>query len=244
MGGKLGRKASRVWRRWQPPRWQNSVPNPALAAALGPRVNANTDIHDHLGTIFSEAVSVRPRLLVELGTRGGVSTCALLAAAEVADAHPLSIDIADCSGVDLPARFRARWSFVQADDVAYAASPFEAFCASRGLPAMAELILVDTSHLYDHTRAEIAAWMPRLAPGGVMLFHDTNMGRGWFRRLNGRAEPSWDNERGVIRAIEEFLGRRYDETTCFVDALPGFMVEHVPWSSGFLVLRRRPANAA
>jgi hypothetical protein len=71
-----------------------------------------------------------------------------------------------------------------------------------------------------------------------MMFHDTNMGDGWFRRLDGGVDRGWNNERGVIRAIEEFLGRHYDEHSYFTDVVAGFAVQHAPWSSGFTVLRR------
>jgi hypothetical protein len=239
---RIGVKVARVARRLRPQRWQSSTPHPGLASALGRWASASSDIRDHLGTIFYEAVSARPRLIVELGTRGGVSVRALLAAAESADAHVLSIDLADCSTVELPQTLRARWSFVQSDDVAFAGAPFERFCAGRGLPPVAEVILIDTSHLLEHTRAEIARWIPRLAPGGVMLLHDTNMADGWLRRLDGKVEPGWDNGRGVIQAIEELLGRRYDENTLFADCVGGYAVHHIPWSSGFTVLRRlRPS---
>jgi predicted O-methyltransferase YrrM len=234
---KFRTKIGRVLRRIVPARWQASTPHPVLAAALDRWARASSDIHDHLGTLFHEAVAARPRLIVELGTRGGVSTRALLAAAEAADAHLLSVDIEDCA-VELPPRLKARWTFVRADDLAFAGQPFEEFCAARKLPPAAEVIFVDTSHEYRHTKAEIERWMPRLAPTGVMMFHDTNMGRGWYRTLAGKAEPGGNSTRGVIQAVEEFLGRRYDERTFFADAVGGFAVSHVPWSSGFLVLRR------
>jgi cephalosporin hydroxylase len=99
------------------------------------------------------------------------------------------------------------------------------------------VILIDTSHEYSHTRAEIAVWAPRLSAGGVLLFHDTNLDA-WFRRLDGKIEPGWDNARGVIRAIEELVGRSYDERTFFVDRAGGYAVRHVPWSSGFTILRK------
>ena len=224
-------------RRLRPARWRVSSPHPVLADALGPWADAPSDIHDHLGVMFAEAVAARPRLIVELGTRGAVSTRALLAAAEVAGAQVLSVDVDDCSANDLEDRFRRRWSFALADDVAYAGQPFEAFCGARGLPPLAEVILIDTSHLYEHTCRELDVWLPRLAAGGVMMFHDTNMAD-WFRRLDGSFAAGWDNQRGVIRAIEERLGRRWDETSAFTDAAGGFVVQHAPWSSGFTVLRR------
>jgi hypothetical protein len=209
-----------------------------LADALGRWAVSPADIRDHLGALFAETIAARPRLIVELGTRGGVSTRALLAAAEVAGAHLLSVDIVDCPLSDIPDRFLRRWSFVRADDVAFAGQPFADFCAARALAPTAEAILVDTSHRYDHTRDELAVWLPRLAPRGVIMFHDTHMGAGWYRRLDGIVSRGWNNERGVIRAIEERLGRRYDETTFFTDVVGGFVVQHVPWSSGFTVLRR------
>ena len=220
-----------------PQHWSAATPHPVLAEALGRWATERSDIHDHLGTIFAEALRGRPRLIVELGTRGGRSTCALLAAAELADAQVLSVDIEDCSGAEIPARFRPRWRFHLGDDVAFAGEPFERVCAKLGLPAEADFIFLDTSHLYEHTRDEIDRWLPRLSPGGAMLFHDTNLAN-WFRSLDGQVRRGWDNERGVIRAIEQQLGRRYDNGAYFVDVVAGFLVEHRPWCNGLTVLRR------
>ena len=223
-----------VW----PATWRASSPHPVLTEALGRWKDAPSDIHDHLGTIFAEAVSAQPRLIVELGTRGAVSTRALLAAAEVTNAHVLSIDAVDCGDSDIPDRFRARWTFARGDDVAFAGEPFTAFCAARGLSPEAEVIFIDTSHLYEHTCHELEVWLPRLAPRGVMLLHDTNLGQGWYRRLDGIVARGWNNRRGVIRAVEERLGRQYHENSYFTDVAGGFVVQHSPWSGGLIVMRR------
>jgi predicted O-methyltransferase YrrM len=214
-----------------------SAPHPVLVEALGRYRGDSSDIHDHLGTLFMEAVAARPRLIVELGTRGGVSTRALLAGAAVTGAQMLSVDINDCSGADLPEKLRQRWKFIRSDDVSFAGEPFAAFCQERGLPPQAEVIFIDTSHEFEHTRAELQAWIPRLAPSGLMMFHDTNM-QTWFRSLNGKVYRGWDNRRGVIRAIEEVVGRQYDADTFFSDIVHGFAIVHAPWSSGFTVMRK------
>jgi predicted O-methyltransferase YrrM len=241
-GGKIKRHVSyrvnNTWERWRDNGWHHSTPKSVLTEAVGQGFSVPSDIRDHIGTIFYEALSSRPQLLVELGTRGGVSTRALLAAAEVADAHVLSIDIDDCSDIDLPTAFRRRWTFIRSDDVIFAGEPFSAFCATRKLPPMAEVIFVDTSHLFEHTRDEIKNWLPRLGPRGVIIFHDTNMGSGRYRRLDRDIGFGWDNKRGVIRAIEETLGRSYDEQTFFVDVAAGFVITHQPWSSGLLIMRK------
>jgi cephalosporin hydroxylase len=198
-----------------------------------------SDISDHLGTLFAETVATRPRLIVELGTRGGESTRVLIAAATVSGARVLSVDVSAAPTLHVPGL--ERWSFVQSDDVAFGrdAQGFERWCAQASLEPKADVIFIDTSHLYEHTRAEIAVWQRHLAARGALLFHDTNMGGGVYARLDGSVSASgWDNARGVIRAIEEFLGRSYDERAFFTDVAGGFLVSHRPNCNGFTVLRR------
>ena len=70
-----------------------------------------------------------------------------------------------------------------------------------------------------------------------MIFHDTNMGL-WYRSLDGLVRRGWYNQRGVIRAVEERFGRRYDEGRYFVDGVDA------PWCNGLTVLRRLEQGAA
>ncbi len=209
-----------------------------LAACLaGYRVKS--DISDHLGTIFAEAVTTRPKLIVELGTRGGESTRVLIAAAALCNASMLSVDLDPAPPLDVPGI--ERWSFVRSDDVEFGSNPggFRDWCRQHGHAPRADVIYIDTSHLYAHTCRELAVWHEHLAPAGALIFHDTNMGRGVFSRLDGTVSASgFDNERGVIRAIEEFLGRSYDERTFFTDVVRGYLVTHRPNCSGLTVLRR------
>ena len=240
LGGKVRQKVSDslslTFESWRDRGWSPSTPNPVLAGALGSWATVPSDIRDHIGTIFLEAISSRPQLIIELGTRGGVSTRTLLAVADVTNAQVLSIDIEDCSDIDIPDWLRNHWTFIRADDVSFAGEPFTDFCAARALTPFADVIFIDTSHLLEHTRAEIRCWLPRLREGGVILFHDTNMGT--YRCLDKRVGLGWDNQRGVIRAIEEFLGRCYDEKSFFTDFTGGFGITHLPWSSGLLIMRK------
>lgn len=74
----------------------------------------------------------------------------------------------------------------------------------------------------------------------MIIFHDTNMGRGLYGRCDGSVGLGWDNQRGVIRTIEEFLDRRYEENHFFVDAVNGFLVKHYPNCNGLTVPKRLP----
>lgn len=215
--------------------YRSKIYHPVLRQALQ-RARTRSDISDHLSTIFFFAVDARPKLIVELGTRGGESTRVLLAAAHLCGARVLSIDIDDVGHIDAP--FRELWHFVRDDDVAFGRSKFSDWCAGHGLPAVADLLFIDTSHLYEHTRQELAVWAPYLAPSGTMILHDTNMGTGRYGRLDGSIGVGWDNQRGVIKALEEFVGRAYDERVFFDDLAGGYLIKHFPYCSGLTVLKK------
>lgn len=75
-----------------------------------------------------------------------------------------------------------------------------------------------------------------------MIFHDTNMGLGVYGRIDGSVGIGYDNERGVIRALEEFLGRQYDEKSFFCDLAGGYLIKHYPHCNGLAVLKKYEAN--
>jgi len=199
-------------------------------------IDPASDIAAHLSMLFFFTVDAKPRLIVELGTRGGESTRALLSAAVVSNATVLSLDIEDCSGLDLA--HRQRWHFVKADDIEFGKTGFAKWCSAADLKPEIDVLFVDTSHLYEHTKQEIAVWSQLLSERGVMIFHDTNLGRGTSARLGHLIGHGWDNQRGVIRAIEEFLGKHYDESCFFTDVANGFLLVHYPNSNGLTVLKK------
>jgi predicted O-methyltransferase YrrM len=205
----------------------------AQALASSQRIS---DISEHLSALFYHAAEVKPKFIVELGTGTGESTRALLAVAALNQGRVLSLDIKDCSWLHF--ENSARWDFIKSDDIEFGETRFLDWCASQNLPPHADVIFVDTSHLYEHTREELRVWVPYLSDTGVMIFHDTNMGQGVYGRLDGTVGVGWDNHRGVIRAVEEFLGRHYDETKFFIDFSNGFLVRHYPNSNGLTVLKR------
>lgn len=221
------------------PIWQN--PNrfydPILAAYWGGKGPRRSEISDHLGALFHEALVARPALIVELGTGTGSSTRVLQAAARHTGARMLSIDLKDKAGMAVPAEARAFWTFERADDVAFARDRFAGWCGARGIAPAIDFLFIDTSHELEHTRREIAAWFPLLADAATVAFHDTNLHVAGLRR-DGTAMAAYDNERGVIRAIEEYLGRSYDERTCFVDVAGDWAIRHDPVCNGMLVMRR------
>ncbi|HET9182634.1 MAG TPA: class I SAM-dependent methyltransferase [Candidatus Angelobacter sp.] len=193
----------------------------------------STDICDHLATIFGEALAARPGLIVELGVRGGETRFVFEKVSQLTGSALVSADIEDCSSVCSPS---PRWHFVQKDDVQFAAE-FPAWCRSRGIDPQIDVLFIDTSHIYEHTVCEIKAWFPLLAPKCKVIFHDTNMGN-YYRQQNGTIRKGWDNQRGVIRAIEEHLGTRFNEKISFVTTVNEWLVRHWPYCSGLTVMER------
>jgi cephalosporin hydroxylase len=124
-----------------------------------------SDIQHQLGLLFSLA---RGNVL-ELGTRGGVSTHALLAGVERAGGHVWSVDIEDCSQV---AAGHPQWTFIRGSSTD---AELPGKLAMSRLPDAVEgidLLLIDTEHTYEQAAAELALWCPYIKPGGTILMHD------------------------------------------------------------------------
>ncbi len=196
------------------------------------RMKLDTDISDHLPFLFATAIRQRPRLMVELGVRGGESTFVLERVAKLCGSPLVSVDIDDCRTVT----DWSGWRFVQSDDVAFAGR-FKEYCQTEGLPtSQIDLLFLDTSHLYDHTVQELAAWMPLLSESGCLVLHDTNQHR-TVRRQGGRYMLSIENP-GVITALQEYLGCRLDSSQDFCAVCGDWMVTHRALSNGFTVVQR------
>ena len=118
-----------------------------------------SDIQHHLPLLFSLA---RGNVL-ELGTRSGVSTAALLAGVERRGGQVTSVDIEDCSQV---ADGHPSWSFVQTDSC-------DPSLAKSFVDPPIDMLLIDTFHSYEQSTAELSLWGLLVTPGGTICMHDT-----------------------------------------------------------------------
>ncbi len=144
----------------------------------------------------------------------------------------VSVDIDDCERVSsCPTR-----TFVKSDDIAFAGQ-FPDWCGERGIRPEIDVLFIDTSHLYDHTVQEIAHWFPYLSQKSKVFFHDTNQ-RNIYYRQDKSMGIGWDSKRGVIAALQEYLGVNFDENVSFTDARKGWIIRHNARCSGFTVLER------
>ena len=196
------------------------------------RSEKRSDISDHLPVIFAETVAKEPGLIVELGVRGGESTFVFERAAKVCGSRLVSVDIDDCSNVSK----MKGWEFVKADDIAFA-KDFPQWCRKWGIKPGIDVLFIDTSHEYEHTKNEIKSWFPFLSSAGKVIFHDTNLREVYFRK-DGSMGIGWDGKRAVMRAIEEYMGSHYNENMDFVDVKNGWIVRHSANCSGLTVMEK------
>ncbi|MCK9597699.1 MAG: hypothetical protein M0R06_01585 [Sphaerochaeta sp.] len=82
-------------------------------------------------------------------------------------------------------------------------------------------------------------WFPLLSPKCTVMFRCTNLQHTLRYRDGSVTGLGWDNQRGVIRAIEEYLGTKVDEEREFDRILGDWDVHHVPWGAGLTIMRRK-----
>jgi cephalosporin hydroxylase len=221
--------------------WPVSFPTPTSLELkeIGDRAaRIPSDISDHLATIFCEAVAVQPRLIVELGVRGGESRFVLERAARVTGSALLSVDIEDCSDAcgESPG-----WYFVKSDDIGFAQT-FPHWCSQHKIEPRIDVLFIDTSHVLEHTVREIKQWFPYLSAHCKVLFHDTNPKR-FYRRLDGTIGAGVNWKRGVVQAIEEHLGTRFNERLDFVTTVNDWLIRHWAHCNGLTTMERTPRSS-
>jgi cephalosporin hydroxylase len=199
------------------------------------RSNIKTDICDHLETLFVECLGTSPKLIVELGVRDGESTFVLERVAKLWSSKLISVDIADCKK---NSSYRQR-IFVQQDDIEFA-KEFKNWCRGNYIEPQIDILFIDTSHLFEHTCQEIHSWFPFLSDNGKVLFHDTNL-KDVYIKKDGTIARGWDNERGIIRAIEKYFNRSFNEKEDFIEINNGWLIKHYAHCCGFTILEKIPS---
>jgi len=67
--------------------------------------------------------------------------------------------------------------------------------ADQFLGTRPKLLIIDSSHTYEHTIKELDLWWPQIQPGGLVLLHDVSMFAAEF-------DPALKG--GCLRALEEW----------------------------------------
>lgn len=154
-------------------------------------LRSESDIAGHLPFLRDQVALRHQCRVIELGTRSGVSTSAFLDGAAECGGHVWSVDINDAQVPDHWSDL-GTWSFLRADALGGE--------ALRWAPRTCDVLFVDLAHTYEETVQALNLWWPRVAQGGVALFHDTE-----WPPVNGMPTPVSESEvgRGIARFCDE-----------------------------------------
>lgn len=135
----------------------------SVAEAYAQLRHQPSDIREHLPRFVDLVVNLDAQKVCELGVRTGVSTVAWLEGLRATGGHLYAVDIN-------PAPFEHQsMTFLQGDDCDPA--------VHGAIPDDLDLLFIDSSHLHIHTVREIELYVPKLAPGGAVVFHDVDVER-------------------------------------------------------------------
>lgn len=165
-----------------------------------------SDIYEHLPTFVELCQELDARKVIELGTRGGVSTVAWLYGLH-SQGHLWSVDIDPAPPMEFDG-----WTFIQGDDLDRQ--------VVRSLPNGVDIVFIDTSHMYAQTVAELNVYRWKVRAGGRIVLHDTELQRpeGWTR-----AQPEFP----VKTAVQEFCAEE-DLKVTFHPNCWGIAIVEVP----------------
>ncbi|MFZ5953842.1 MAG: CmcI family methyltransferase [Candidatus Dependentiae bacterium] len=200
----------------------------------------DTDISSHIPALFTYTLLLNPNLIVEAGVRGGQSTKPFYQALQLCSATMIGLDIEPSYAAAYNALKNTL--FIHMDDLNFV----NYYQNSDYKNTPIDLIFIDTSHLYEHTLAEIKMFVPLLNTQGIIAFHDSNvtpLPNHSFMRINGTTDSAPGNTRGVTQALKEYFALEFNEhyyvnTTFIKDGNTWHMV-HYPFCNGLTFLQKR-----
>lgn len=169
--------------------------NPAVGRLIwgmkGSSQLVGSEMSSHMPLLYLLAKGVGAAPVVECGVARGWSTLSLLLGVEDGGGALTSYDrLAHFENLNAPKigpddPLRKRWTF-HGKECAAAASDWP--------DESVHLWFQDTSHELEPTRTELRAWLPKMAPEGVMCGHDY-----WLHE-----QPNWKDVARVKQAVDEF----------------------------------------
>lgn len=153
-----------------------------------------SDMSAHIPILYSLARLFSFGEVVECGTSEGFSTHALFCGALEGGAHMTSYDLSAGCGDSFK-----KASGIPQDDPRWKQWHFNVKDAAQGAEdwpdGSVSLLFLDTSHRLEFTRRELAAWLPKMHPNGIMCGHD------YYLHL---LDDYWKGVSGVFQAVNEF----------------------------------------
>lgn len=217
----------------------------AIYKAILSRSNAeNSRVSSHLPILFAHAALTNPKLMLEIGVEKGELTRVLRRVKVEFDSKLIGLDIDPKYASSYQDYLDPTMPFYHMDDRQFP----ECAEVDSNLPSHGyDVIVIDTSHRFQHTLQELSIFVPRLAPKGVLCLFATNLaplpGFG-ASCINGDVcrDGGWDNGLGTARALKEYFDldfyvNHYHEQLVMKNGIE-FKVVHYPFCNGLTIIKR------
>lgn len=128
-----------------------------------------TDINQYILSLYNIPVQINAQTIVELGS--GQSTFAFLAAANKTNGQLYSFDIGPFPATPLRGFPTGESILTEASRLHY--TQISDLEAEKTWNKPIDVLFLDTSHTYQHTKQELLVWPRHLRRNGIFIMHDT-----------------------------------------------------------------------
>lgn len=188
-----------------------------LEKILQKTLTGSGDSDKHLMTLFSIAVSINAKNILELGVRNGDTSLPLLLAASLNNGNVKSVDV-NPTVFKCPTDFKKYWKFYQTDALEF---------LNRHQQEKYDLIYVDDWHSYEHVKKELEYIDRMITPSSIVVLHDLMYGNTcpYYHVDLTTCSPQWENG-GPYRAVAELNPNFWEFST-------------IPSNNGLTILRKK-----
>ena len=192
-----------------------------LPSIMNDVINGNGDSDKHLMTLFSIAIGIKAKKILELGVRNGKTTLPLLLAAKINNGKVVSIDINETTFTP-PDDLKEYLEFKQMDALKYLED------VNKDEPF--DLIFIDDWHAYKHVKKELEFIDKMVSPKSVVLLHDLMYGNHapHYHADLTLVDGQWADG-GPYRAVAELNQQFWEFST-------------IPVNNGLTLLRKKYTN--
>lgn len=185
-------------------------------------LNGKGDSDKHVLTLYSIAIGMNAKRILELGVRGGSTTLPLVLAACQNGGVLTSVDIENTSFKLPDIVSPSSWKFIKQDALSFLKldNPSEPY----------DMIFIDDWHAYNHVKDELKEIDRLVSPRTVILIHDLMYGNTCphYHSDITLKEGQWANG-GPYRAVAELPSQFWEFAT-------------LPFNNGLTLLRKKYSN--
>ena len=168
-------------------------------------LNGEGDIDEHIMTLFSVCLSMKPSLILELGVRSGRSTLPFLFASSIVDSKVVSVDIEKIRpDFNFPDFWKSRQDFYEKDAIKFLKEDLESILRDTDRDGRPRIFYIDDWHSYEHVKEEVSLISKHATPSDLILLHDLMYynSQPQYRSVDNPKDKQWGNG-GPHRAINE-----------------------------------------